>query len=537
MEKTLKIHPLDNVGVALADLAPSDQVNLDGQSLTIKQPIAQKHKFALHDLEPGGKIYQYGVIVGEATESILRGQAITVQNITNAVEEKISHQEQDFQWQAPDVTRFQHKEFMGYHRSNGKVGTANYWIFIPLVFCENRNIQVIREAMEKALGYAKPDKYLTYTQSLLSGQPEAASTQSIQQRIFENIDGIKFLTHQMGCGGTRDDAEMLVRILAGYIHHPNVAGATVLSLGCQNAQVELLQAAEKRFHQGSDKPVFYFEQQQEASEEALIKKAIKTTLEALREANQQQRKPAPLSELTIGVECGGSDGFSGISANPVIGQVSDLIVALGGSSILSEFPELHGIEQELVNRCISGTVAEKFIRIQQAYHQRAKAVGSGFDQNPSPGNIKDGLITDAIKSAGAAKKGGTSPVVDVLDYAEPLRKKGLNLLCTPGNDVESTTGLAGSGSNIILFSTGLGTPTGNPVSPVIKISSNTRLASRMPDIIDFNTGGIIEGKATIEELGARLLENVIEVASGKSVPKAVGLGQDDFIPWKRGVSL
>jgi altronate hydrolase len=255
------------------------------------------------------------------------------------------------------------------------------------------------------------------------------------------------------------------------------------------------------------------------------------------EANKITRQPAPLSKLCIGLECGGSDGFSGISANPAIGYTSDLLVALGGSVILSEFPELCGVEQELSDRCTDEKDALRFIELMRTYQRRAEEAGSGFDMNPSPGNIKDGLITDAIKSAGAAKKGGTSPVAAVLDYPEKVSKPGLNLLCTPGNDVESTTAEVGSGATIVLFTTGLGTPTGNPVAPVIKLSSNTKLYERMPDIIDINTGTIIDGEESIQEAGERILNYVIDVASGTTKARSVINGQDDFIPWKRGVSL
>jgi altronate hydrolase len=268
-----------------------------------------------------------------------------------------------------------------------------------------------------------------------------------------------------------------------------------------------------------------------------MSQAIKQTFAGLVQANSVQRQPAPLSKLCIGLECGGSDGFSGISANPAIGYTSDLLVALGGSVILSEFPELCGVEQNLSDRCVTETVAKRFSHLMKTYSDRAIAVGSGFDMNPSPGNIKDGLITDAIKSAGAAKKGGTSPVTDVLDYPEPVTKPGLNLLCTPGNDVESTTAEVASGANIVLFTTGLGTPTGNPIAPVVKLSSNTTLYNKMHDIIDINTGTIIEGEETIEQAGERILEYVIKLASGEVEVSAVRHGQDDFIPWKRGVSL
>ena len=213
------------------------------------------------------------------------------------------------------------------------------------------------------------------------------------------------------------------------------------------------------------------------------------------------------------------------------------MTALGGKSILSEFPELCGVEAEIIRRCETKKSAERFISIMKTYNARAMEVGSDFSSNPSPGNIKDGLITDAIKSAGAAKKGGTAPVVDILDYTEPCTKPGLSLLCTPGNDVESTTAMAGSWANIMLFSTGLGTPTGNPVCPVLKIASNSATASKHNDLIDFDAGVVISGQSSIAAAGVALLEMVIEVASGRYVPKAVRLGQDDFIPWKRGVSL
>ena len=279
------------------------------------------------------------------------------------------------------------------------------------------------------------------------------------------------------------------------------------------------------------------EQQMLGTEKNLLQQALKQTFAGLIEANQNERKPAPLSKLCIGLECGGSDGFSGISANPALGYVSDILVSMGGSVILSEFPELCGVEQELSDRCVNEDTAKRFMDLMVTYNKRAEEGGSGFYANPSFGNIKDGLITDAIKSAGAAKKGGSSPVTAVLDYPEKANKPGLNLLCTPGSDVESTTAEVGSGANIVLFTTGLGTPTGNPVAPVIKLSTNTATYRRMPDIIDINCGTIIEGTETIHEAGERILDYVIRVANGEEQPKAVQLEQDDFIPWKRGVSL
>jgi altronate hydrolase len=220
-----------------------------------------------------------------------------------------------------------------------------------------------------------------------------------------------------------------------------------------------------------------------------------------------------------------------------VGYVSDWLVGLGSKTILSEFPELHGVEQELINRCASDELAQRFRDLMQAYQARAKAVHSGFEMNPSPGNIADGLTTDAIKSAGAARKGGVSTISGVIDFPEYVTAPGLTLQCTPGNDVESVTAQVGAGANLVLFTTGLGTPTGNPIVPVVKISSNSTLASRMGDILDFDAGGIVNGETTIAECAARLLELSIEVASGNRLTKAELLGQNDFIPWKRGVSL
>ena len=293
----------------------------------------------------------------------------------------------------------------------------------------------------------------------------------------------------------------------------------------------------KEINPSFNKPILMYDQQKSGTTDNFLNSIIKDSYKAIKKANSIERKSAALSKLTIGLECGGSDGLSGITANPTLGRVSDILAVLGGKLMLSEFPELCGVEQELANRCENETLANKFLSLMNQYENTAISVGSGFDMNPSPGNIKDGLITDAMKSAGASKKSGNSPINDILDYTEYVKKDGVTLLCTPGNDVESTTAMAGSGANIILFTTGLGTPTGNPITPVIKISSNSSLYNKMRDIIDFNTGNIIEGTSTIKETGEALLNFIIKIASGKIKPKARNLNQDDFIPWKRGMSL
>lgn len=546
----LKVHPHDNVVVALTDLKKGETVQDNGQSYTLYDDVPAKHKFTETALKAGEPITMYGVLVGKAKQDLPAGARIGTNNVQHAASDFQLAPARKTAWHQPDIAHWKDRTFLGYHRADGSVGTGNYWLVIPMVFCENRNVEVLKEALTDALGYGRPKKYAAFAKQLAAQFQQGAGKESIletvyteketayqQPKVFPNVDGIKFLTHEGGCGGIRQDAQTLCGLLAGYITHANVAGATVLSLGCQNAQITMLQDEIKKRSPDFSKPLYILDQQTIGTEQALVSAAIKQTFAGLIEANTIERKPAPLSKLTIGLECGGSDGFSGISANPAIGYTSDLLVALGGSVILSEFPELCGVEQEMSDRCVQETDALRFIDLMRTYERRAEDAGSGFDMNPSPGNIKDGLITDAIKSAGAAKKGGTSPVVEVLDYPQQVKKPGLNLLCTPGNDVESTTAEVGAGATIVLFTTGLGTPTGNPITPVIKLSSNTRLFEKMPDIIDINTGTIIDGDETIQQAGERILEHVIQVASGALPAKSVLNGQDDFIPWKRGVSL
>jgi len=547
--KIIKVHPADNVLVALADLQAGEEVVYQHDRYKIIELIPAKHKFVIADIAQGGEIIMYGVLVGKAQSHIPVGGLLSTGNVVHAANSFLtgsSHTD----WHKPDVSKWQNQTFNGYHREDGNVGTANYWLVIPMVFCENRNIEVLQEALVKPLGYGRKKTYEIKAQQLINKikaggsidevlytEIEGDTARSSGDKLFPNVDGIKFLSHTGGCGGTRQDSTTLCGLLAGYITHPNVAGATVLSLGCQNAEVKTLQEEISKRSPNFNKPLYILDQQKTGKEADLLEQAIRQTLAGLMQANTYTRLPSPISKLVIGLECGGSDGFSGISANPAIGYTSDLLVALGGSVILAEFPELCGVEQNLIDRCLDKDKAERFASLVSSYSQRAEEAGSGFYMNPSPGNIKDGLITDAIKSAGAAKKGGTSPVADVLDYPEKVTRPGLNLLCTPGNDVESTTAEVGSGANVVLFTTGLGTPTGNPIAPVVKIATNTTLFNRMSDIIDINTGTIVEGDETIEQAGERILDYVIKVASGEVEVCAVRHGQDDFIPWKRGVSL
>lgn len=543
----LQLDSRDNVLVALTDLKCGERIEHAGVTQILKSDIPAKHKFAIADLATGDQVIMYGVVVGKSVQPIAAGDLLTTSNIRHQAA-SFHEKSEERPWSPPDVSRWKHVSFHGYRRTDGQVGTRNYWLVVPLVFCENKNIQVLKQAFEQELGFAAPQVYRRQVAELArlyrDGKIADLKVQSLsepvdhpRERLFENVDGIRFLLHEGGCGGTREDSNNLCGLIAGYIHHPNVAGATVLSLGCQHAQIEILQAQIRNRNPNFHKPLFIFEQQKSGSEYAMMRDAIRETFLGLIEANKAQREPAPLAKLCVGLKCGGSDGFSGISANPAIGHTSDLLAALGGRTILSEFPELCGVEQELINRGKNKEVGDRFMLLMRDYAARAAAVHSAFEMNPSPGNMRDGLLTDAMKSAGAAKKGGTSPVTAVLDYPEYSTEPGLNLQCTPGNDVECVTAQVGAGASVVLFTTGLGTPTGNPIAPVVKLSTNSSLAERMHDIIDVDTGPIIEGKQTLPQMGETILNFVIKVASGEVRTKPELKAQEDFIPWKRGVSL
>ena len=544
----LQIDSRDNVLVALTDLKSGEVVEHVGKLQTLVADIPAKHKFTTKAFMPGDQIVMYGVVVGTAVKPIAAGDVVTTTNIRHQAS-PFHQQEREYDWTAPDISKWKDKTFQGYARSDGQVGTRNYWLVVPLVFCENKNIQVLKQAFEEELGFAKPQLYRQQVAQMaklyregkvdqLSDVPQSGKGSGTAcERLFENIDGIRFLLHEGGCGGTHEDSKNLCGLIAGYVHHPNVAGATVLSLGCQHAQIRILQEEIRKRNPDFDKPLFVFEQQQSGSEVAMMGEAIRQTFLGLVKANKARRTAAPLSKLCVGLKCGGSDGFSGISANPAIGHTSDLLSALGGRTILSEFPELCGVEQNLIDRGKSKAVGDRFMRLMTDYAARAAAVRATFEMNPSPGNVRDGLLTDAMKSAGAAKKGGTAPVAAALDYPEYSNEAGLNLQCTPGSDVECVTAQVGAGANVVLFTTGLGTPTGNPITPVVKLSTNSSLARKMHDIIDVDAGPIVEGQSTIQEMGEIILSYVIDVASGRVHTKAEEKSQEDFIPWKRGVSL
>src|ERR1700683_220802 len=378
----LKLDSKDNVLIALENFRQGERINFSNHTYVLASDVRAKHKFATEDLAAGSDVIMYGVLVGKARQPIRAGEILTTRNTVH--EAAPSHAKSgQYEWTPPNIDRWRQRTFLGFEREDGQVGTRNYWLVVPLVFCENRNIDVLKQAFEEGLGLAPPkiywqqvaDMVRLYRQGTLSKiephtaaqNPHLPARPVLENRVFENIDGVKFLMHEGGCGGTREDSNNLCGLLAGYIRHPNVAGATVLSLGCQHSQASILREQLKRPDHAFNKPLLGFEQQQCGSEFKMLSQAIQATFLGLVEANKAVRTPAQLSQLCIGLKCGGSDGFSGISANPAIGHVSDLLVALGGRTILSEFPELCGVEQELMDRSTTPGVAEWFIRLLRAY--------------------------------------------------------------------------------------------------------------------------------------------------------------------------
>jgi altronate hydrolase len=530
MRNVLRIDDSDNLLVALKDLNDGETVRWNGLEVRLRTDVRAKHKFAAEDVPQGGIVSLYGTPVGKSVRDIAKGEAVTVENIRHYAAPVGEYVPGGQAWDRPDVSAWEGGTFKGYLREDGRVGTANYWLVMPLVFCENRNAQRLAHAMGNALGYA--DTALDDFARELAG----AGTCGGAARPFPRVDGIRPLLVTGGCGGAASDSEALCRLMAAYADHPNVGGITVFSLGCEKAQAADFRKALAERNPHFSKPALYYRQQDWDSESGMMRQALRETFERLPAVNACRRTDVPLSKLKIGVKCGGSDGFSGISANPAIGLAADFTVALGGAVCLAEFPELCGVEGAIVRRCVTRELGERFLELMRRYEKTANFFGTTIADNPSWGNIRDGLITDAMKSAGAAKKGGSAPVSAVLDYTEAMPEQGLCLTCTPGNDVLAVTGQVAAGCNLVLFSTGLGTPVGNPIVPVLKIAANSKTARRLGDMIDFDCGPIIEG-APLRQTAEVLFETAVACAGGDYTVKANRLEQYDFMLWKRSVDL
>ena len=493
MKTYLRIHPTDNVAVALAPLSAGTSVELDGISLTLAEDIPQGHKFALTDIPEDAQIIKYGYPIGIAKEDIHPGCWVHIHNIRTGLGDLLTY---TYDRQAVDVAPTEERFFQGYRRADGRAAVRNELWIIPTVGCVNN----IATAIERKAQY------------LVKG----------------TIDAVAAFPHPYGCSQMGDDQEHTRTILADLINHPNAGGVLVLGLGCENSNIDVL----KGYIGDYDENRVKFLVCQESDDEMADALAL---LEQLAEyAGQFHREPISCSELIIGMKCGGSDGLSGITANPTVGAFSDLLISKGGTTILTEVPEMFGAETQLMNRCENEELFLQTVDLINNFKEYFKSHGQTIYENPSPGNKKGGISTLEDKSMGCTQKSGTAPVKGVLAYGEPVKEKGLNLLSAPGNDLVASTALAASGAHIVLFTTGRGTPFASPV-PTVKISTNNRLYDKKNNWIDFNCGTLVEGD-TLPELRDRFFDYVISVASGEEV-KSEKAGFHDMAIFKQGVTL
>lgn len=494
MKTIYKINQRDNLVVALQDVKKGESIQVDGKTVTVNTDIIAGHKIAIADIAKGDCIVKYGFPIGTAACDIAAGDWIHTHNTKTRLGEILNYSyEPDFKPLEPQSPR----TFQGYKRKNGKVGIRNEVWIIPTVGCVNSIAKQIEDESQK---------FLT---------PE--------------LDGIYSYSHPYGCSQLSQDKLNTETALAGLINHPNAAAVLVLGLGCENSNIGELKKVLGDYD--SDRVKFLVCQEHEDE----VKDAVSIVEELCRYASQFKREPCSAEHLTVGLKCGGSDGFSGITANPLVGALSDLLIAQGGTAILTEVPEMFGAETILMNRCRNEAVFGKTVDLINNFKKYFMSYNQKIDSNPSPGNKAGGITTLEDKSLGCVQKGGTAPVNDVLTYGRPVCEKGLNLLQGPGNDLVASTALAISGAHMVLFTTGRGTPFGCPV-PTVKISSNSELARKKAGWIDFDAGKLLTG-TELSDLAQEFFDFVIDVASGKKATKSESFDKRDLAIFKDGVTL
>lgn len=493
MANFIKINENDNVAVALDVIPENTTVNVAGSDVTTTMEIPAGHKFALEDMPEATPVIKYGFRIGNTTAAVKKGEWIHTHNLKTGLGDLLEYSyEPDFAEEkfTEDVT------FMGYNRKNGKVGVRNEIWIIPTVGCVNNVASKIAE-LSKDL-------------------------------VCETIEAVCAFPHPYGCSQMGDDQEHTRQILANLINHPNAGGVLVLGLGCENSNIDVL----KGYMGEIDTDRVKFLVSQESDDE--IAEGVEIVKELAKYAAQFKREPISVSKLVIGMKCGGSDGFSGITANPTVGRFSDILISKKGTTILTEVPEMFGAETILMNRCANEELFNKTVDLINDFKNYFKSHNQTIYENPSPGNKKGGISTLEDKSLGCTQKSGNAIVKGVLAYGEIVSTPGLNLLSAPGNDLVAATALAASGAHIVLFTTGRGTPFACPV-PTMKISSNSRLAGKKENWIDFNAGVVAEGE-DLDTAGQRLFDEVVAVASGKEV-KSEKAGFHDMAIFKQGVTL
>ncbi len=493
MKDYIRIHENDNVIVAIKEIAAGETVNAGEVQVTAKETIPAGHKMAVCDIAPGGEVIKYGFRIGNAKEAIAAGAWVHTHNIKTALGDLLEYSYEPTPVQentTPDAT------FMGYRRPDGKAGVRNEIWIIPTVGCVNN----VATALAKAAN----------------------------GRLKGSVEEVIAFPHPYGCSQMGDDQEHTRTILADLINHPNAGGVLVLGLGCENSNIEVLKPYIGEVN--PDRVKFLVCQETEDEMET----GADLLDELISYASAFEREKISVSELIIGMKCGGSDGFSGITANPLVGKFSDLLISKKGTTILTEVPEMFGAETLLMNRCENRELFDETVKLINDFKQYFKNNNQTIYENPSPGNKKGGISTLEDKSLGCTQKSGSAPVKGVLAYGQRVEKAGLNLLSAPGNDLVASTALAASGAHIVLFTTGRGTPFASPV-PTVKISSNSALAGKKKNWIDFNAGVLVEDQ-DIEKTAQELFDYVVAVASGKKVCSEEA-GFHDMAIFKQGVTL
>jgi len=489
----IKIHPSDNVAVALTDISAGAELTADKKSLVAAEAIRRGHKIALTHIAKGEAIVKYGNTIATATADIAEGAWVHTHNAKTTLKEGGEYVYDHKVYDLPDTAA---RSFQGYRRKDGRAAIRNEIWVLPIVGCVN--------------GIAK--QIVEETQSLTGG----------------SVDGIYSFPHPFGCSQLGGDLDQTKRLLAALTRHPNAAGVLCLELGCENLTHELFLEELGEY----DPQRVKFLRCQDVDDE--VAEGVKLVRELVSYASGFRREEIPAGELVIGMKCGGSDGLSGITANPAVGRFSDRLIALGGSTVLTEVPEMFGAENILFSRCENEAVFDKAVAMVNDFKDYFVSHGQVVYENPSPGNKEGGITTLEDKSCGCVQKGGSAQIVDVLKYAEPVTKKGLNMLSGPGNDLVSATDLTAAGAHLILFTTGRGTPFGAP-APTVKISTNTALYEKKSSWIDFNAGSVAEGE-DLDAAGERLLDFVMDIASGKKT-KTEEHGIREISIFKDGVVL
>lgn len=506
------VNPDDNVAVVKAETFEGLTLSLaNGEVITVNSKVPPGHRFATRDIPAGDFVRQYGQPIGTSL-GISTGEWVSHDNMTDEVP-VVRDLPDDLHTPAPDYfAADQIETFMGFRRADGRVGTRNFVLIVPTSMCASHEASQI-SMMAEFLHYSR-EKYA-------------------------NVDGVVAIPHNKGCGCQDGSTlDVMMRTLSNYADHPNVGGVILIDLGCEKTNLSFVEKYLTKRERPIEKPVYKIGIQEVGGTQAAIELGLKYVAEMLPEVNRCEREPFPVSELVLGVKCGSSDGFSGISANPSLGYCSDMLIRSGGTVLLTEVPEFCGAEHILANRAKDSETGRRIYAMVDWYKEYASKFGAVLNQNPSTGNKAGGLLNITIKSLGAIVKAGTTRIEDCIEYAETPRGRGINLMQGPGYDQESTPGLVAAGATVVVFTTGNGTTIGNAIAPVLKLASNNRVFERMSQDIDVSAGNIIEGTESIEQVGKRLFEHVRRTASGDIQAKAEILKHREFQFWaEQTVSL